>query len=146
MYTDLTRPHTFSTYLHAARTALPAASRPVTVRFTAPTDVDRDARLTLETWHSSPALGMRGVFESSMEVHRATALVSASEIRYDDGRVRTLAPWDGHACLLVCLPCRTTGTLHLRCVATPLERTAFRLTLWCDKWRHEVAIRASLFH
>jgi hypothetical protein len=149
---DLSRAHVFATHLHAVR-ALPASvgERAVSVqgrvRSRLGACIDKRAGLVLEEWRSEDG-ATRGVFESSLEVHRAVALVSAASVRYDDGTARLLAPWasDDVECLLVRLPYRTTGTLRLRCEAAPFggRGPAFRLHLSCAKWSAAVAVPRAL--
>jgi hypothetical protein len=148
---DLARPHAFATRLHAvggprARVSGGAVQDRVRARFGAHVDARRG--LLLEEWRSDATPPARRVFESRVAVRGAVALVSAASVRHDgEARAWVRAPWDddGVAAYVVRLPRRTTGTLHLRCVAAPFggARPAFRLALRCEGpggWRTDVAL------
>lgn len=148
---DVDRPHAFCTRLHAVRGPLAVdTKRPYAivdrVRATLGASIDKEGGLLLERWRSDAPSATRALFESEVRVNKACALVSAATVEYDDGERVCFAPWDDDAVksLLVPLPYRTTGVLHLRCDAAPFEDSkgpAFRLALRCDKWSHEVSVR-----
>jgi hypothetical protein len=146
---DLTRPHVFATRLHAVRGTLPRRMRQVSaqsqVRSRFGACIDKGVALVLEQWPSHGA-ATSGVFESSIEVRKAVALVAAVVVHFlDDDTVHTLAPWDSDdvEAMFVALPYRTTGTLRLRSEATPFDgRVAFRLVLCCDKWTSRFLVPA----